>query len=186
MPRNWPVLNLYKMKHKHNHGFTFIEIIVYIALVTIFLSGAIQFGWNIIYSRVKSNFYSEVTQNLRLASKRTLFEIRSASDINSVAATSICLANSDAARNPTRIYLSSGVLRIGWGGGSPVCASLTSDVALTSNLVNVSSLTFTDLTSGVLTKNIRFSITVETNNPSGRQEFDRSQTFESAAELRSN
>lgn len=173
------------MKLKLNRGFTFIEVIVYIALVTIFLTGAILFAWNIIYGRVKSNFYSEVTQNLRLSSKRILFEVRNASDINSVSASSLCLANSDAARNPTRIYLSGGVLRIGWGGGSPVCAGLTSDVALTSNLVTVSSLTFTDLTSGALTKNIKFLITIEANNPSGRQEFDRSQTFESAAELRS-
>lgn len=174
------------MKQKNNQGFTFIEIIVYIALVTIFVSGAIQFGWNIIYARVKSNFYSEVTQNLRLASKRTLFEIRNASGINAVAPTSICLSNSDATRNPTRIYLASGVLRIGWGGGSAVCASLTNDVALTSNLVTVSSLTFTNLTSGSLSKNIKFSIAVDATNPSGRQEFDRSQTFESAAEVRSN
>lgn len=173
------------MKQKLNRGFTFIEVIVYIALVTIFVTGAILFAWNIIYGRVKSNFYSEVTQNLRLAAKRTLFEIRNASDINSVSATSICLANSDAARNPTRIYLSGGVLRIGWGGGSPVCAALTNDVALTSNLVTVSSLTFTNLSSGTLTKNIRFSLTIDAVNPSGRQEFDRSQTFESAAELRS-
>ncbi|HJX59603.1 hypothetical protein A2V61_02605 [Candidatus Woesebacteria bacterium RBG_19FT_COMBO_47_8] len=174
------------MRKNINNGFTFIELIVYIALVTIFVYGAVQFGWNIIYGRIKSNVYTEVTQNLRLASKRILFEIRNASDINSVSATSICMSNSDATRNPTRIYLASGVLRIGWGGGSPVCAALSNDVALTSNLVSVSGLTFTNLTSGSLTKNIRFSLTIDSVNASTRSEFDRSQTFISAAEVRSN
>lgn len=170
-----------------NKGFTLIEMLIYIALITIFIGGAIDFGWNVIYGRVKSRNYEDVTQNLRLAEKRILFEIRNASGINSVASLAICLSNSDATRNPTRIYLSSGILRIGWGGGSPTCANLTNDVPLIDNLVNVPSMNFVNLTNGgATTKNIQFSITISLLNPSGRSEYNRTQTFESAAEIRSN
>jgi Tfp pilus assembly protein FimT len=172
---------------KIKNGFTFIELLIYIALMAIFIIGTIDFGWNIIYGNVKSKNYQEVTENLRFAEKRIVFEIRNASGINSVTSQSICISNSDSTRNPTRIYLSGSFLHIGWGGGSPTCASLTNDVALTTNLVNVTSLHFVNLTNGGgTTKNIQFSITVSAINPSGRSEWDRVQTFESAGEIRSN
>jgi hypothetical protein len=171
---------------KYQKGFTFIEMILYTALVSVFLFGVIDFGWNVIYGNVKSRNYQEVTQNLRFAEKRILFEIRNASGINSVATQSICLSNSDVTRNPTRIYLSSGVLRIGWGGGSPTCASLTNDMPLIDDLVTVSSLNFVNLSSGSLTKNIQVSLTLSANNPSGRSEWARTQTFVTSAEIRSN
>jgi prepilin-type N-terminal cleavage/methylation domain-containing protein len=172
---------------KNNRGFTLIELIVYVALIAIFVTGAIQFGINVVYGRVKSNVVQEVTQNLRLTSKKVMFEVRNASGINSVSATSICLSNSDASRNPTRIYLSGTELRIGWGGGSPVCAGLTSDFKLTSNLVEVTSLTFTNLTTlSTRSKNIKFTLTIDSLNPSGRAEYERSQTFTGSAEVRSN
>lgn len=172
---------------KNQKGFTFIEMILYTALMAIFITSLVYFGWNIIFGNIKSNYYQEVTEDLRFAEKRILFEIRNASGINSVAAQSICLSNSDSTRNPTRIYLSSGILRIGWGGGSPTCASLTNDFPLTSNLVNVPSLNFVNLSNlANTTKNIQFSLTISLNNPSGKSQYQRTQTFESAAEIRSN
>lgn len=170
---------------KINSGFTLIEMLIYIAITMIFITGVTNFGLNIIYGRVKTRNYQSVTQNLRIAEKRILFEIRNASGINSVAAQAICLSNSDVTRNPTRIYLSGGVVRIGWGGGSPTCASLTNDMTLMDNLVTATSLNFVNL-SATNTKNIQFSLTLTAVNPSGKAEFARTQTFESAAEVRSN
>lgn len=167
-------------------GFTFIEMILYTLLVSIFLFGVIDFGWNLIYGNVKSKNYQAVTQNLRFAEKRILYEIRNSSGINTFSTQSICLSNSDSTRNPTKIYVSSGILRIAWGGGSPTCAFLTNDVPLIDNLVTVSSLNFANLTSGSLTKNIQVSLTLSAINNSGRSEWDRTQTFVTSAEVRSN
>jgi hypothetical protein len=83
------------------------------------------------------------------------------------------LASSDSTRNPTRIYLTGNAIRIGWGGGVANCASTTNDVPLTGTNVTVSSLVFTNLTSGVLTKHIQFTYTIS------------SQTYEGSAEIRS-
>lgn len=170
---------------KSNKGFTLIELILYVALISIFISGAVLFAWDIIFGRVKSQVQQEVNQNLRLASQRIVYEVRNASDINSVGANDICLASGDSSRNPTKFYISSGRLRIGWGGGSADCINLTNDEPLTSNQVTVSVLTFTDLsTVDEESKNIGFVITVESTGD--KQEWEKSQTYSTSVELRSN
>ena len=166
-------------------GFTFIELILYIALVSIFIGGAVLFAWDIIYGRVKSGVQQEVSQNLRLASKRIVYEIRNASGINSVTPSSISLIMDDSSRNPTVFDLSNGRLRIGYGSGGG--CSTTNPCPLTSNEVSVANLVFVDLsTSGGESVNIQFTITIESNNPSGRQEWEKSQTYSTSVELRSN
>jgi type II secretory pathway pseudopilin PulG len=177
----------HNMKHtlnSRNKGFTFIELILYVGIVSIVISAATLFAWDIIYGRVKSTIQQEVSQNLRFVSQRIMYEVRNASDSNLVAADSICLANSDAERNPTRIYLNSGRVRIGWGGGTSNCTALTHDEPLTSDTIAVTALSFTDLSSGTDSKNIKFSITVEST--ADRKEWLLSETYASAVELRSN
>ncbi|HYD35666.1 MAG TPA: prepilin-type N-terminal cleavage/methylation domain-containing protein [Vitreimonas sp.] len=165
-------------------GFTLIELILYIALISIFLSAVITFAWDIIYSHAKSSTQQTVLYNLRLASERITYEIRNARAINSVSATSLCLASADAARNPTKLYLASNELRIGWGGGNSTCATTTNDQALTSAEVNVTALTFQNLTTaGTASQHIQFTIGI--TSTANRQEWQYSQTFSSSAEVRS-
>ena len=166
-------------------GFTLIELIIYIALVSIFIGGAVLFAWDIIYGRVKSGVQREVSQNLRLASKRIVHEIRNASGVNSVGTSTVSLVMDEAARNPTVFDVASGRLRIGYG-SSGACPT-TAPCTLTSNEVTVTNLTFTDLsTAGGESVNIQFTITIDSNNPSGRQEWEKSQTYTTSVELRSN
>lgn len=168
----------------NQQGFTLIELILYIALVAIFISGAIFFSWDIIYGGKKSAVEREVNQNLRLASKRILYEIRNASAINSVSSSSLCLASTNALHNPTRIYVSSGRLHVAWGGGSSDCTSMANDQPITSNQVTVSELTFSDNSSGADSYNIGFSFTVSSSGT--RQEWQKSEEYSGSAELRSN
>ena len=163
-------------------GFTLVELILYIAIVSIFMTAVIMFTSDIIYGRVKSQVHQEVNQNIRLASKRIMFEIRNASAVNTVGGSSISLASTDASRNPTVIDVDvpSGRLRI-WYGSSGACPA-SAPCFLTSNKVTVSPLTFTDLSASGST-NIKFSITVESTGD--RQEFQKSETYEASAELRS-
>lgn len=112
-----------------------------------------------------------------------MYEIRNASAINSVSAGSLCLASSIPARNPTRIYLSSGVIRIAWGGGTANCTTMTNDVTLTNNKITASALTFTDRSSGVLSENIEFGFTLSVNEV--RQEWQKTSSFTGTAEIRS-
>lgn len=172
-----------KLSIKNKAGFTLIEIILYIALVSIFISGAIHFAWDIVYARAKSGVEREVNENLRIASDRISYEIRNASAINSISSSSLCLGSSDATYNPILIYLSSGQVHLGWGGGSVNCTSLTNDVLLTSNNVTVSNLTFTSYSSAPATYNVAFSFTVDSTGT--RSEWQKSQTYRSTVEMRS-
>ena len=166
-------------------GFTLIEMILYVAIVSIFLGGVVQLAWNSIYGRVKAQVTENVNYASRFLGKRMEYEIRNASAINSIAAGSICLASSDSTRNPTRIYLSGSSVRIGWGGGVATCATTTNDVALTGTNVSVTSLVFTNLTSGVLRKHIQFTYTISQSATSGRKEYAASQSYEGSTEVRS-
>ena len=166
----------------NNKGFTLVELILYIAIISIFIGGAVLFAWNVIYGQVKSSIHQEVNQNLRLASKRIIYEIRNASDINSVTSSTLSLSSSDSARNPTVFDLFEGQLRIGYG-TSGACPA-TAPCPLTSNRVSVTSLSFTDVSSNPDSKNIQFTITIE--SIADRPEWQMSETYSSTAELRSN
>lgn len=174
-----------KSAHQLNKGYTLIELILYVALISVFVSGAVYFAWDIIYGRVKSGVQQEVTQNLRHASGRIIYEIRNAQGVNSIGPSLISLAMTDSARNPTAFDVYDGRLRIGFGSGGS-CPT-TSPCTLTSDEVTVTNLTFTDLSSsGGESVNVQFTITLESNNPSGRQEWEKTQTYSTSVELRSN
>jgi len=168
-----------RTKKKRQHGFTFIELILYISLVSIFISTAVLSAWNIIYGRARSSVHQNLNHNLRFATKRIAFEIRNASSINSLTETSISLSMNDPARNPTVINLVAGRVRMGFG-SSGVCPT-TSPCFLTSNDISITNFIFTDLSDGDST-NIRISITGQTSG--SRPEYQRSQTIQTSSELR--
>lgn len=165
---------------ENRNGFTLIELILYVAIVTIVISALIPFAIGIVQSSAKSSFQQEVTGSARLISERIKYEIRNSIGINSVAATSISLIVSDSSKNPTIIDLASGKIRIKQGAAAVV--------NLNSNDTNVSGLTFTNYTSlDNKTKHIQFSFTITDNLTSTRQEFVVTPiTIEGSAEVRSN
>ncbi len=168
-------------------GFTLIELVLYIALLTIVLTGVIQFSLVLSYSRIQSGVDGDVHAASRFIGKRIAFEIRNALTIQSVATSSVCLTSADSAYNPVRIYGSGTQLRIGWGGGSPTCASTTHDAPLTGPAVRVSWLQFTDVSSssGTQSRHIHVSYTVSASQSAGRQEYLSEDSHEMSAEIRS-
>jgi len=167
------------MTKKLQKGFTFIELLLYLGILTIMLSAIIPYAWNIIGGGQKSNTQEEVFSQARFIAERIKYEIRNASGINSVTATAISLSKTEAQLNPTVIDLNSGNIRITQGAGSPV--------VLNSPDTTISALTFTNYTSGDnKTKNIKFTFTLESNYNSVRQEFTETTTITGDAEVRSN
>ena len=157
-------------------GFTFLELILYIALLSIFLTGAIYFAWDIIYGQVRSTVQQEVNENLRIAVERIQFEIRNAVKINNVGTNFIELDSG--LIGPTIISLVEKRIQITQGGETN---------NLTSSNVEVTDLSFTNLTTGdQSSKNIKFSLSLRHKNPGGRKDWAREQTFETSVELRSN
>ena len=170
-----------KTTKRYQRGFTFIELILYVAIVTMLLTALVPFAWNIIEGGAKSATQQEVFSTARYISERLKYEIRNATGINSVSSTQISLITDNAATNPTIISSSSGVLTIKQGAGSPV--------ALNTPNASVSAFTFTNYTATAsATKHIQFVFTMKANYPAAakRQEFNETTTIEGSAEIRSN
>ncbi|OGE17571.1 hypothetical protein A3F00_05420 [Candidatus Daviesbacteria bacterium RIFCSPHIGHO2_12_FULL_37_11] len=167
-------------KLKTDRGFTFIEIILYVSIVSIILVALVPFAWNVIGGSVKSSAEQEVNSQARFISERIKYEVRNADGINSVAAASISLDPPGTSNDPTIIDLSGGRIRIKLGAAA--------DVDLNSTDTNITSLIFTNYTSGDnKTKHIQFVFVIDDNFGSGRTEYDvPAQTIEGSAEVRSN
>lgn len=145
-------------------GLTLIELLIYLALTSFFLIKATGFTLNVIYGREKTQRQQNISENSRYALGRIAFEIRNADDVLNVSAGSFSLANSQ--DGDITIDLDSERVRA-------VRNAITT--YFTNNQVNVSSLTFTDLsTSG--SKNIFVELAVSDN--------EIQQVYETAAEIR--
>ena len=154
-------------------GFTLIELLLYMGLVALFLTATIYFAWDVVLGNVKAGVHQEVQENLRSAAHRIQFEIRNADSINTVSP--ILSLTAPSPNNPTEFRLSNGTLEIKQGSGSWT--------PITSSAVEVTSLTFTDLTD-TSSENIRFILTIRHRNPSGRSEWEKEATIESSAQIR--
>lgn len=160
-------------------GLTYIELLLYTAVVTIMLSSVIPFAWDVIGGGVKSSIQQEVYSQARYVSERIKYEIRNANGINNVnvPAGSISL---DTTTDPTTVIDSSGgKVRIKYG-SAPV-------IDLNADNTSVSALTFTDYRSGDgKTQHIGFSFTMSSSYGSLRSEYQDSTVVRGSAERRSN
>jgi Tfp pilus assembly protein PilE len=166
-----------------SRGFTFIEAILYVAIVSVMLSALIPFAWDIIEGGARSSVQQEVSSNARFISERIKYEIRNATGINGTtdcasASKIISLVNNNAGLNPTIITYTSPNITIKQGAGATV--------NLNSADVLISGFTCSNNTSGVLTKNISFAFTVNQAYTGARADFKSTITVQSSAELRSN
>jgi type II secretory pathway pseudopilin PulG len=161
-------------------GNTLIELIIYITIVSGIGMASVLFVTNIITGRVKSSLEENVIHNMRLSTRRITQEIRQATAITSISSTDLCLASPTIGRNPTRIYLSSNRLYLGFGGS---CASSTTSYPLTSTNVTVSNLVFSNSTTG-LAKTIDYTYKISGNNVVGRQEWLYDTTASMSASIR--
>jgi len=160
-------------------GFTFVELLLYISVVSIMISSLVLFALTIINNGAKSSTHQEVFSQARYISERFKYEIRNATGINSVSSNSISLATSDSVTNPTVIDVLSGNIRLKQGAAA--------EVNLNSSSTTISNLIFVNYSSADnMTKHIQFRFTVNDNYASTRQEYISSITIESSAELRSN
>jgi hypothetical protein len=70
------------MKNQKLKGFTLLETILYIALLTILVGVLFSYGWNIVSVRIKSAVVRETFESAMLVSERLEREVRSASNID--------------------------------------------------------------------------------------------------------
>lgn len=148
-------------------GFTLIETMIYLVIISSFLATVVFFGVKIVESSDRARVQSEVQQNLRVGMERMVREIRTADNLNagsSIFGSSpgiLSITHDTAGNDPTIFDLSGGALRITQGLNGPY--NLTSDDVTVTNLV------FTNLSRGTRTEIVRIEMTVEYVNQVGTQ-----------------
>lgn len=142
------------MKSK-NKGFTLIELILYVGLIAVFLTGAIYYAWDVIYGREKTYQNQLVDRGASVAMARIAYEITNARDVVSVTPTQLVLQNIG---STTTIEVVGGRLLIAPGGAGPFF--------LTSNQLSVvnSDVFFDYSLSSSDSKNIRVKLAIEQSN----------------------
>jgi hypothetical protein len=173
-------------KLKTHRGATIIELLLYMAILAFFLLALVTFAINIIQGGSKNSNESRTYADARYLSERIKYEVRNASDIQIANSNfGVNLATTPGSKltltaaipnNPTVFDVSTGRARITLGAASAV--------ELNSNKVNVTDLTFTNY-SGTNTKNINFTLTVQSTVPS-MGNIKETTTLRSSVELRSN
>lgn len=162
----------------HNRGFTLIELILYIALVSMIFATLVPFAWNIINGGVKVGVEQEVYSQARFLSQRIKKEIRDASAVTVCNATSLTLTNPAAALNPTTFTFGSSQVTITQG------TQIPSPVRLHSIDTSVTAFNCTDYT-GTNTDNVQVNFTIESNYSSAtRKEYFESLVVQLTGETR--
>lgn len=160
-------------------GFTYVEAILYVAIISIMLTALIPFTWSMVEGGTKSATQEEVSSQARVISERIAYEIRNAVDITSISSSTLTLcensANCSLAANQTVIIFT--------GTSVTINQANAGSVTLDSNNVTVTG-SFANNSSGSTTKNVSFALTVTENTGSTRNEYSASETISSSAEVR--
>lgn len=171
------MLNLQKTKQA---GFTLIELLLYIGLMGIILVISSQFIDISLKSKVKNQVISEVEQQGDQIAYLISQNIKASSGINSPAtgtsSTTLSLASSDSARNPTVFKLASTSLVVSFAGGA--------NIELNNPRVQASDLIFYNLSNASSTGNIEANFSLNAVDPYNRSEYSYSEKFNLSASRR--
>lgn len=155
-----------KKNHPANKvlGFTLIEIILYLAIVTTFLVSLMVVSQNLILGQAKSQTLLAVENNAWLALTRLGYEIRKSPTVNSDSQFYpanpgwLHLDNQVGASDDVYFFAADGLLYLQIGAGSPQ--------ALTSSRIEVKALTFQDVSAARDRQAIKIDLSLSYKNPS--------------------
>jgi len=164
-----------------NEGFTLIELIIYSAIICVFLVGASTFAWQIIQGNIKVEAYREVEQNANFAMEKITKAIRNSSKIVEPEEPGdetdyLFLKMPDPAKTLTKFKISDGKITMSEGKMSPY--------PLTTDRVEVTNLKFTNLSYKDTPGTVKIEMTIEHLNPAGRSEYQALINLENSVSLR--
>lgn len=166
--------------NKNARGFTLIELLLYVTIVGSLLTTVSIFFATTTEARIKNQSIVEVDQQGTLAMEHITQAIRNADAVTTPAAgattASLTLTVPTAGLSPTIFDLTGTTLQIKEGAATAV--------ALTNSKVQISGLTFKNLTRASTPGVIQISFTAARTNAGGRNEYDYQKTFTSSAALR--
>lgn len=162
------------------HGYTLIELLLYISILGSLLLGISMYFVTSTTARAKNQSIAEVDRQGALALEYITQTIRNADSITSPtagnSANALTIVVPTGALSPTIFDLNSGNLRVKEGAAA--------QIALHNSKVQVTSLTFTNLTRSGTPGVVRVSFVLSRLNPNNRNEYSYQKTFTGTAALR--
>ena len=160
-------------------GYTLIELLLYVVIISTLLTTVTFFFGMTIEARVKNQTIAEVNDQGVATMDYITQTIRNASSITTPATggsgNSLTLVVPTGSLSPTIFNLNGTTLQVKEGTAAAI--------PLTNNDVQVTGLTFKNLTRSGTPGNVQVSFTLSHVNPSGRNEYDYQKTFTSSAEV---
>lgn len=171
-----------KLSPKNFTGFTLIEILVYIAVLSIVIVTVVSFVIWSIHSYTKARVMRETLDSAKRAIEVMTQEIKDARSIYAPTTDSSQLSLETIKYLPSGESTSYGDFYLC---DSRLCFKKESQdpIALTSDNVEINNLVFTQIFSGQASS-IQIDLTISYKNPAGRSEYRASVTLTSTASLR--
>lgn len=169
-------------KNKFYKGSTFIELLLYIGIVSVVLLASSSIAMNVLYGKAKISAIEEVSQNGRFALEKISGTIRNADEIGTPVlgevSSTLSLTMPDSAFDPTVFDLDGGRL---WmkKGSMP-------KKALTGNGVVVEDIQFSNVSYVDTSGTIRIKVEIASRNPNNRKEFEVQQIFYTTVNVKRN
>lgn len=159
-------------------GFTFIELLLYVALMSVLLFGISAFLMVFLEARVKNKTIAEVEQQGMQVMQILVQTIHNADSITlpaaGVSGTTLTLVTAGAT-NPTTVTLATNAIQLSEGGAAAV--------PLTNARVTASAFTAQNLSRPATPGVIRLQFTLTAVNPTKRGEYSYARTFIGGAAL---
>jgi type II secretory pathway pseudopilin PulG len=169
---------------KYQKGITLIESVIYIAIIGLIMTSFVGYSLNVSNNREKIFVEQTVQDNLRNSLLLITQKVRDASSVNignsdfNTNPGLLYLNNDDVLKNPTIIYLDGSDKKIKIKEGTNATSSITG------NYINISELTFNNLTGSNQRQNIQVFITIEYLNPDSSSLYGFTQSATTTINLR--
>ena len=166
---------------RNKKGFTLVEMILYVAICSLFLLTLSTFMTFLLGARIRSQSIAEVNQqgfqvmHLMTSTLRNGRSVETPPIGNS--SSTLSVTTGVGIYDPTIFQVSSGTLFVQEGPNTPI--------ALTNSRVSIGGVLFENVSSSSsLEKIIRITFTVDSKNIGGRSEYTYTKTFTGSATLR--
>ena len=165
--------------HTTQPGFTLLELLLYVSILGAVMLATVTFFGTVTTARVKNQSIAEVNDQGAHAMDLVLQTIRNATSITAPAAAgsaaSLTLVVPTGSLSPTIINLNGTALQVKQGSAAAV--------PLTSDDVQIPSITFKNVTRSGTPGIVQVSFVMKRTNPNNRNEYDYQKTFTGSAEV---
>lgn len=157
----------------NSKGFTLVEILLYISILTILIAATMSFIFLVMFNNAKYKATIEVNDQADIVLSKITQSIREASDITIPEyrneSTELIILSHDTSINPIHYFVESGTLYLQQG--------TNQQTALTNSKIEVIEFRLEDKTRGNQNRSITISLTIKHRNPDNLGSFNYEKTF---------